>query len=144
MKRTLLMVAISFAVLLIVIPFCAERIDAGHVGIKVKLYGGDKGVQDVAEVTGMVWFNPFTTMVYEIPTYVQNAVYTLEEVDGSKVNEEFRVTTKDGLVAAFDVSINYYTPSDKVAAIFKKYRKPFDVLSKTIVRNYLRDAFKIK
>lgn len=38
-----------------------ERIDAGHEGIKVSLYGDDKGVGEAALVTGRVWYNPFTT-----------------------------------------------------------------------------------
>lgn len=37
-----------------------ERIDAGHEGILVELYGSDKGVNDVSLVTGMVTYNPFT------------------------------------------------------------------------------------
>ena len=45
-----------------------ERIDAGHEGIKVNLYGDDKGVGDVALVTGRVWFNPFTTEIHEYRT----------------------------------------------------------------------------
>lgn len=32
-----------------------ERVDAGHEGILVNLYGADKGVNDVSLVTGMVW-----------------------------------------------------------------------------------------
>ena len=48
-----------------------ERIDAGCEGIKVNLYGDDKGVGDVALVSGRVWYNPFTTEVYEYPMYVQ-------------------------------------------------------------------------
>lgn len=118
-----------------------NRIDAGHAGIKVNLYGSDKGVSNITEVTGMVWYNPFTKSVYEVPTFLQNAVYTLEEVKESKENEEFRVTTKDGMTAAFDVSMNYITPSESVVAIFKKYRKPVKELEKTIFRTYLREAF---
>ena len=33
-----------------------ERIDAGHEGIKVNLYGDRKGVDDVELVTGAVWY----------------------------------------------------------------------------------------
>lgn len=118
-----------------------ERIDAGHAGIKVDLYGSDKGVQDVTEVTGAVWYNPITTEVYEVPTYVQNVVYTKDESEGSENNEEFRVTTRNGLVVQFDVSMNYTTPQENVVAIFKKYRKPVSELEKGIMRNYLREAF---
>ncbi len=34
-----------------------ERIDAGHVGVKVNQYGDNKGVDDVVAVTGMVFYN---------------------------------------------------------------------------------------
>lgn len=118
-----------------------ERIDAGHEGIKVDLYGSDKGVQEVTAVTGAVWYNSITTEVHEVPTFVQNAVYTRKDTDDSEGNEEFRVTTSNGLVVSFDVSINYYTPAESVVGIFKKYRKPVADLEKTIVKNYLRDAF---
>lgn len=121
--------------------FSCERIDAGHVGIKVNLYGSDKGVSDITEVTGMVWYNPFTKSVYEVPTFVQNAVYTQAEDKKSDGNEEFRVTTKDGMVAAFDLSMNYYTPADKITEIFRKYRRPVSELEKTVVRTFLREAF---
>lgn len=130
-----------FLVLGLVLLVACNRIDAGHVGIKVNLYGSDKGVSDVTEVTGMVWYNPFTKSVYEIPTFVQNAVYTHDDAEGSDSNEEFRVTTKDGMVARFDLSMNYYTPAENVVKIFKKYRKPIDELEKGVVRTYLREAF---
>ncbi|MGD1839952.1 MAG: SPFH domain-containing protein [Thermonemataceae bacterium] len=117
------------------------RIDAGHVGLVVKLYGSSKGVQDVTEVTGMVWYNPVTTEIYEFPTFVQNAVFTANPQEGSRANEEFRVTTKDGLIVSFDVSMNYRVNPTKVVSIFKKYRKPLDQLDKTVIRNYMRDAY---
>lgn len=118
-----------------------ERIDAGHVGIKVNLYGDDKGVDNVTEVTGAQWFNSIKTEIYEFPTYVQNAIWTAGENEGSEVNEEFRVTSKDGLVAAFDVSLNYRVAPEKVISIFKKYRKPLGELDATILRNYVREGF---
>lgn len=31
---------------------CYERVDAGHEGVKVNLYGDKKGVDDVSLVTG--------------------------------------------------------------------------------------------
>ncbi|MEL6536764.1 MAG: prohibitin family protein [Bacteroidota bacterium] len=128
-------------ILLIVVRSAYERIDAGHAGIRVNLYGSDKGVDDVTEVTGAVWFNPITTEIYEFPLFVQNAVFTQDINEGSPDNEEIRVTTNDGLVVSMDVSINYRIADDKAVAIFQKYRKPLDEISRTILRNYLRDAY---
>ena len=42
----------AFIALVILFQSC-ERIDAGHVGVKVNLYGSGKGVDDVTECTGM-------------------------------------------------------------------------------------------
>lgn len=51
--------------------FGCERIDAGHAGVKVELYGSDRGVQDVELVTGMVWYNRITTA---LPTFVKSSI----------------------------------------------------------------------
>lgn len=131
MKKLFLFLFMAFSFL-----SCA-RIDAGHVGIKVNLYGDNKGVSDITEVTGWVWYNPLTKKVFEIPTFVQNVVYD----SSGKTNEEFRVTTKDGMVAAFDVSMNYYTPDENIVEIFKKYRKPVKELERGVIRTYLREGF---
>jgi regulator of protease activity HflC (stomatin/prohibitin superfamily) len=143
MRRTLGVIGfvLGFIVLIIVSSSSCTRIDAGHVGLVVKLYGSEKGVQDITEVTGMVWYNPLTTQVYEFPTFVQNAVFTRDVTEGSPTNEEFRVTMKDGLVVTFDVSMNYRVNPDKVTMIFQKYRKPLGELSHTTIRNYMRDAY---
>lgn len=118
-----------------------EKIDAGHVGIEVALIGSEKGVQDVTQVTGIVWYNPYTTEIYEFPVFVQNSVYALEATTESDGGQEFRVTTKDGLGCGFDVSINYKIEESSVVPIFKKYRRPLSQLNRTIIKNYLRQAF---
>jgi regulator of protease activity HflC (stomatin/prohibitin superfamily) len=141
MKSKLVLIASSISLILFFSVAGCNRIDAGHVGIKVNLYGSSKGVADITEVTGMVWYNRFTTAVYEVPTFVQNAVYTKDEVKGSEDNEEFRVTTKDGMIARFDISMNYLTPGENVVKIFKRYRKPVKELEKGVIRTFLREGF---
>ncbi len=59
-------------ILLVVLFNSCERIDAGHVGVKVNQYGDNKGVDDVVAVTGMVFYNPITTKIYEFPTFIQH------------------------------------------------------------------------
>lgn len=144
MKKTRILLVvggIAAMLLLIIVVTCYERVDAGHAGIRVNLYGSDKGVDDVTEVTGAVWYNPITTEIYEFPLFVQNVVFTRDFAEGSPENEEIRVTTNDGLVVSMDVSINYRIGSDRAVDIFKKYRKPLSEISRTILRNYLRDAY---
>lgn len=112
---------------------CNTRIDAGSEGIKVKMYGSDKGVQDVNLVTGRVWYNPFTESVYEFPTYVQTYDY-----------DKFTVNAKDGSVFVVDPTLSFRVTDGNSPAIFKKYRKDLKEITETTLFNYIRDAFRIE
>ena len=112
-----------------------ERIDAGHVGVKVNLYGDNKGVSDVTEVTGMVFYNPITHSIYEFPTFIQHKEYTGEN--------SFVVNSKDG--SEFHVSpiINYSVKREKVPAIFAKYRRSLDQIEEGFLKTSVFDAFRL-
>ncbi len=112
-----------------------ERIDAGHVGVKVNLYGDNKGVSDVTEVTGMVFFNPITHNIYEFPTFIQHKEYTGDN--------SFVVNSKDG--SEFHVSpiINYSVKREKVPAIFAKYRRSLDQIEEGFLKTSVFDAFRL-
>ena len=73
MKKYIILTIIALATILITSSafISCERIDAGHEGILVNLYGSETGVNDVFYVYGYVFYNPFTQSVYEYPTYVQ-------------------------------------------------------------------------
>ena len=123
----------TFIVILIMFNSCNERIDAGYEGILVKLYGSDKGVQDVSLVTGRVWYNPFTENVYEFPTYVQTINY-----------EAFTVNAKDGSVFTVDPTLSFKVQDGLSPVIFKKYRKDIREITETTLFNYIKDAFRIE
>ena len=89
-----------------------ERIDAGYVGVKVKQFGDDKGVDDVVQVTGTVFYNPFTESIFEFPTFTQHKEY-----------QPFVVNSRDASEFTVAPSINYYVKAEKVPSIFKQYRK---------------------
>lgn len=112
-----------------------ERIDAGHVGVKVNQYGDNKGVDDVVAVTGVVFYNPFTTKVYEFPTFIQHKEY--------KDGNSFVVNSKDG--SEFQVSpiMNYSVQREKVPAIFSKYRRPLEDIEEGFLKTAVYDAFRL-
>lgn len=120
---------------------CSERIDAGHVGIKVNMYGSDKGVQDVTMVTGRVWYNPITSSVYEIPTFMQTAAWTKDETEGSPTDEAITFQTNDGMETSCDVALNFTLDADKVPAMFKKFRRDPEELKATYLRVKVREIF---
>ena len=121
--------------------FGCERIDAGHAGVKVELYGSERGVQDIELVTGMVWYNRFTTAVYEFPTYVREIKYQ-RTTDGDVVTDNsIHCTTSDGMAISFDVSMNYSVRNDDVSNIFRKYRLPLEQLETRYLYTSVRNAY---
>ena len=135
-KMTKLVTGSILGLFLMVFLFkSCERIDAGHVGVKVNQYGDNKGVDDVVAVTGMVFFNPFTTAIYEFPTFIQHKEY--------KNENSFVVNSKDG--SEFNVSpiMNYSVQREKVPAIFSKYRRPLEDIEEGFLKTAVYDAFRL-
>lgn len=123
---------VLFTILIFSLSAC-ERIDAGCEGIKVNLYGDDKGIGNVSLCTGMVWFNPFTTQIYEYPTYVQTIDY-----------EPFTINAKDGSEFTVDPTVSLKVIDGRSPEVFKKYRKElFEVVNGTLY-NYVKDAFRVQ
>ena len=135
----------GLSLFLILMTFGCERIDAGHVGVKVNMYGDGKGVDDVTEVTGWVFYNPLSTKIVEFPTYVQHIEYTrkVDEYGEVESDESFIVNSKDG--SEFHVSpiLNYSVKRDKVPYIFSKYRVELSLVEQGFLKTAVYDAFRI-
>jgi regulator of protease activity HflC (stomatin/prohibitin superfamily) len=133
MKSILIGVAAFFTITFLF--FSCERIDAGHVGVKVNQYGDNKGVDDVVAVTGMVFYNPFTTAIYEFPTFIQHKEY--------KGENSFVVNSKDGSEFSVSPIMNYSVQRDKVPTIFSKYRRPLEDIEEGFLKTAVYDAFRL-
>lgn len=138
---TLSKIAILFGVIMIAMfsILGLERIDAGHVGIKVNLIGTGKGVDNATEVTGWVFYNRFTTKIVEFPTFVQHKEYKKE----GDTDESFVINSKDG--SEFHVSplLNYSVQREKVPYIFTKYRVELDAIEAGFLKTAVYDAFRV-
>jgi regulator of protease activity HflC (stomatin/prohibitin superfamily) len=122
-------------ILLVVLFNSCERIDAGHVGVKVNQYGDNKGVDDVVAVTGMVFYNPITTKIYEFPTFIQHKEY--------KGENSFIVNSKDGSEFSVSPIMNYSVQREKVPSIFSKYRRPLEDIEEGFLKTAVYDAFRL-
>lgn len=133
-KRFAKYIVIFFLLVVIYIiqPFTYENIDAGNVGIKINLYGSDRGVDNITIVTGRVWYNSWTTKIVEFPTYTQSVDY-----------EPFVVTTKDAAEFKVDPKLNYHVNSQMVPQIYRQYRKPLGEIEQQFMRNTIYDAYRI-
>jgi regulator of protease activity HflC (stomatin/prohibitin superfamily) len=106
-------------------PFQVERVDAGHVGIKVKLTGNNRGISNYEYKTGWVFFNTWTEQLYEFPTYQQHIDY-----------DDQSVITKGGFTAIIRPSFNYALKPNAVGDMFQNLR--LDIAS--IQQGWLKTA----
>ena len=118
------------------------RIDAAHVGIKVKLAGSDRGVQDMPVVTGWVFYNPLTEQIVEFPTSVQNVVWTASTHEGRAVDESITFTSNEGVNINADIGLSFHIDPAMAPHLYLRFKKS-DLLELAdgYVRNAVREAF---
>lgn len=98
-------------ILSIVQPFYVTRVDAGNVGIKVSLFGNDRGVGKFEYVTGWILINEWSSRFYQFPIYQQTIEY-----------EEQPVITKGGFSATIHPKFNYSIKPGSVGEMFTNLR----------------------
>jgi regulator of protease activity HflC (stomatin/prohibitin superfamily) len=136
----------KIGVTLTIMVFCllgiygCDLIEPGHVGIKVNLYGEQKGVQNYTLRTGAVWYNRFSEQVYEFPTFMQNAVWTKDSDEGSPTDESVTFNSSEGAVVNTDIALSYQIDKTKVPEIFVELRQDADYITHTYMRGKVRDA----
>ena len=106
-------------------PFKIERVDAGHVGIKVNLAGDNRGVGKYEYKTGWVIINKWINKLYEFPTFQQSIEYP-----------ELSVITKGGLSASIHPKFNYSLKAGDIGDMFSNLRIPV----KDIEQGWLQNA----
>ena len=92
-------------------PYAFERVDAGHVGIKVNLTGDSRGVSKYEYKTGWVLYNTWTENMYEFPTFQQHIEF-----------DQQQVITKGGFPADIKPSFNYVLKPNAVGDMFQNLR----------------------
>lgn len=120
---------------------CAcETIEAGYMGVKVDLYGSDKGVDGEEVGPGRYWVG-LNERLYEFPVHEQNYVWTKDPQEGSPNDESFTFQTSEGLSVNADAGIQFTIERGKVDKIFQKYRKGVEEIVDIVLRAQVRDAF---
>jgi regulator of protease activity HflC (stomatin/prohibitin superfamily) len=105
-------VVLILAILITIInPIDMERIDAGHVGIKVSNIGDNRGVGKTEYVTGWVFYNAWISRIYEFPIHQQHIDF-----------EEADIVTRGGFRATIKPSFNYSINAGNVADMFQNLR----------------------
>lgn len=116
-------VAISLVLLTTSVFVGCERIDAGHVGLKVNMTGGNQGVSKMEYTTGWCFYWRLAQKVYEFPTYQQHKEY-----------EPSQVPAKGGTMFTIHPTFNYNLNTTEIAAMFQKFRVPLSNLEEGFLK----------
>jgi regulator of protease activity HflC (stomatin/prohibitin superfamily) len=118
------------------------RVDAGHVGIRVRLAGSDRGVQDMPVVTGWIFYNPLTEQIVLFPTSVQNVVWTQSTHEGKPFDESITFSSSEGVNANADIGLSFHIESSLAPKLYGRFRlNDLEKLSDGYMRNTVREAF---
>jgi regulator of protease activity HflC (stomatin/prohibitin superfamily) len=140
--RRLFLLVLAIVVVSVVSCSASTRIDAGHVGIRVKLAGSDRGVQDMPVVTGWVFFNPATEQIVIFPTSVQNIVWTQSPHEGRAVDESITFSSSEGVNINADVGLSFHIDPMLAPKLYGRFRQnDLLALADGYVRNTVREAF---
>lgn len=105
------------------------QVPAGYVGIKVNLYGSDKGVQQHQVGVGRYWVG-LNEELYIFPVY--NQLHNYETA--------FSFQTSDSMVVKAKIGVEYAIEKDKAAIVFQTYRKGVDEITDTNLRQNIANA----
>jgi len=124
-----------------VIPGTSSKlIPPGYVGLKVELYGKNRGIQNATINTGRVWYNGYTEEIIVFPSHVQYYILTASTEEGSQIDESITFGVGGTSVNA-DVSLSYFFNTDKIKEFYGKYLKDPEQFKATLVRSESRNCF---
>jgi len=137
---------VFFVGLIVVVTFlgCSmtKRVDAGHVGIRVKLAGNDRGVQDMEIKTGWVFFNPMFEQIVLFPTSVQNIVWTASAHEGNTHDESLTFSSAEGVNVNADIGLSFHIDPTLAPKLYARFRQnDMMALANGYMRNVVREAF---
>ena len=123
-------------------------VEPGFAGLKIQLYGGEKGIDNAQLVSGRVWYNGYTEDVVVFPTYINTYPFTKSTTEGSPTDESVVFSVSGSPVSAdVGVSFGFTTEraggdnSTKLHRFYKQYRKTPDAFRANELRNGLRNCF---
>jgi regulator of protease activity HflC (stomatin/prohibitin superfamily) len=136
-------IAIAVTVVVLVVG-CSTlmRIDAGHVGIRVRLAGSDRGVADMPVVTGWVFYNPVTEQIIVFPTNVQNVVWSAGVHEGRPIDESISFSSSEGVNVSADIGLSFHIDPSMAPKLYARFRQnDMMILAHGYMRNVVREAF---
>ena len=136
----MVIITIIVIVALVLGVMCIEKIPRGHVG---SIYSIKGGTSDEVLTEGWHMVSPMKKVTeYSIAT--EQLLLTQDDRDGSKNDESFNATCKDGVLNV-DLEMSYHFEADNIPTIAKKYRglsglEIVDSIIKSKVKTYVNEV----
>jgi len=122
---------------LFVLIFCTTKVNPGYGGV---VYSANGGVQDPALSQGWKLIAPWQK-VTDYPVSTETVYHSKDEKEGSKDDESFDISTKDGKNVNVDVSYSYRMDFDKLPSIYTKFRgRGVDEIENGYMRDRLKES----
>lgn len=134
------LIVLVLIVALILGVMCIEKIPRGHVG---SIYSIRGGTSDDVLAEGWHFVAP-TKKVTEYSIATEQLLLTQDERDGSKNDESFNATCKDGVLNV-DLEMSYHFEAEDIPTIARKYRglsglEIVDSIIKSKVKTYVNEV----
>jgi len=110
-------------------PLSVERIDVGHVGLKINNTGDERGLSKTTYVTGWVFYNSWLSRIKEYPVTQQHVDY-----------EETSIITRGGFQAVIKPSFNWAVNPANAADMYQNLRQDVDQIKETWLKNAIIGA----
>ena len=106
-----------------------ETVPAGYVGVKVNLYGSDKGVQNEELGVGR-YLLTWNEQCYLFPTFNQLHTYSVP----------FTFQTSDAMAVNAKIGVEYQVRPSMATKVFQTYRKGVEEITEVNLRQNVSDA----
>lgn len=124
-----IIIFVVFFIAAFIQPYKIERINAGCVGIEVKLSGSERGVTDYKYKTGWVVYNKWLKQIIEIPTTIQHIEY-----------KDQSVTTKGGFPTVINPTFNYSVKPQMAGDMYVNLRSTLPILEQGWIKTAIVGA----
>ena len=139
-KVVLIIIAVVAFVLVIMGMKSCTSIPQGNVGVKINLYGSEKGVDGEVLPPGR-YFLTWNEQMFLFPTFQQTYIYTHSKDEGKSIDESFTFQTREGLEVGADIGVIFSIERIKANLLFQRYRHGIDEIIVGPLRGIIRDAF---
>jgi regulator of protease activity HflC (stomatin/prohibitin superfamily) len=136
--RRVLGLIVGLIVALVLLPTTVTYVNPGYVGIVIHRAGG--GVDKVPLGPGLHMRNPLTTGIEEYPVFMQTLVLTKNASEGSPLNDEINVNSKEGQPISLDVSMSFELEEDKAPQLYTTFRRDIAAIQHGYVKQSIRQA----